>query len=182
MIQEALAAHFGTGTRKVHPIPSALASPPFLMPGTANAINKKCQLDLSNATTDPFPIGPDKKLVATLGLFVPNIGWDNGIFYIICTNASHKNGGDLCTDNYIITSPDILADEWSDPIWFDYDGIDPSLLFDDKMGKVYVQASWREGSKVWTHYPPGSCAVHLYLVWICNILITVSGFQWTALH
>ncbi|KAJ5438144.1 uncharacterized protein N7458_009142 [Penicillium daleae] len=110
-----------------------------------NAINKTTQLDLSNATTDAFPIGPNKNLVATLGLFAPTIRWHNGVFYIICTNASQKKGEDLRTDNFIITSTNIWANEWSEAIWFDYDGIDPSLLFDDSTGKVYVQASWREG-------------------------------------
>lgn len=116
------------------------------MPRTGNAINKTSQLDLSNATTDAFPIGLNKNLVAALGLFAPTIRWHNEVFYIICTNASRKEAGGLRTDNFIITSTDIWADEWSDPIWFEYDGIDPSLLFDDKTGKVYVQASWREGS------------------------------------
>ncbi|KAJ5369041.1 uncharacterized protein N7496_008801 [Penicillium cataractarum] len=111
-----------------------------------NAINKTSQLDLSNATTDAFPIGPNKNLVATLGLFAPTIRWHNDVFYIICTNASRKEGGDLRTDNFIITSTNIWANEWSDPVWFEYDGIDPSLLFDDTTGKVYVQASWREGA------------------------------------
>jgi beta-xylosidase len=131
----------GTGTRDV-----ALTSPPSLTLRTGNAINKTSQLDLSNATTDAFPIAPNKNLVATLDLFAPTIRWHNGVFYIICTNASRKEGGDLHTDNFIITSTDIWADEWSDPIWFEFDGIDPSLLFDDFTGKVYVQASWREGS------------------------------------
>jgi beta-xylosidase len=111
-----------------------------------NAINATNQIDLSNATTDAFPIGPNKNLVAVLGLFAPTIRWHNGTFYIICTNAARKNGEEVCINNFYIKSVNIWANEWSSPIWFEYDGIDPSLLFDDKTGKVYVQGSWREGT------------------------------------
>ncbi|CEJ62227.1 hypothetical protein PMG11_10733 [Penicillium brasilianum] len=110
-----------------------------------NAFNRKSQIDLSNATTDSFPIGPNKNLVAALGLFAPTIRWHNGVFYIICTNAVRPEGGEFRTDNFIISTRDIWANEWSDPIWFVLDGIDPSLFFDDVTGKVYVQGSYRDG-------------------------------------
>ncbi|KAJ5703239.1 hypothetical protein N7488_010787 [Penicillium malachiteum] len=97
-----------------------------------NAFNRTSQIDLSNANTDVFPIGPNKNLVAALGLFAPTIRWHNGVFYIICTNTVRPEG-------------DIWANNWSDPIWFDLDGIDPSLFFDDVTGKVYVQGSYRDG-------------------------------------
>lgn len=44
--------------------------------------------------------------------------------------------------NFYVTTKDIWSSEWSDPIWFDFSGIDPSLFFDDD-GKVYIQGSWR---------------------------------------
>ncbi|KAJ5379720.1 Xylosidase/arabinosidase [Penicillium cataractarum] len=91
-----------------------------------------------NATTDVFPIGPDKNLVAALGLFAPTIRWHNGVFYIVCTNTVRPDGGEFRTDNFIITTRDIWANEWSDPIWFKLDGIDPSLFFDDTTDKVDI--------------------------------------------
>ncbi|KAJ6028856.1 Xylosidase/arabinosidase [Penicillium herquei] len=111
-----------------------------------NAFNRTSQIDLSNATTDVFPIGPNKNLVAALGLFAPTLRWHNGVFYIICTNTLRPEGGEFRTDNFIITTRDIWANEWSDPIWFELDGIDPSLFFDDDTGKVYVQGSYRDGA------------------------------------
>lgn len=46
--------------------------------------------------------------------------------------------------NFYVTTKDIWSGEWSDPIWFDFQGIDPSLFFDDD-GRAYIQGSWREG-------------------------------------
>lgn len=92
-----------------------------------------------------FPIGPNKNLVAALGLFAPTIRWHKGVFYIICTNTSRKKGEEFCTNSFFMTTRNIWASEWSDPIWFELDGIDPSLFFDDN-SKVYVQESYRDGA------------------------------------
>ena len=48
-------------------------------------------------------------------------------------------------ENFIISTTDIWTGRWSDPVYFDFEGIDPSLLFDD--GKVYVQGSRGPGPK-----------------------------------
>lgn len=55
------------------------------------------------------------------------------------------NDEDFAPQNFIITS-DNLEDpsSFSNPIYFDFFGIDPSLLFDDD-GRVYVQGSWIHG-------------------------------------
>jgi beta-xylosidase len=84
-------------------------------------------------------------LVAALGLFAPTIRWHKGVFYIICTNARRTSGDELRTDNFYVTSTDIWAGRWSDPTWFEFDGIDPSLFFDDN-DRAYIQGSHREGS------------------------------------
>lgn len=90
-------------------------------------------------------MGPDVNLVAALGLFAPTIRWHKGVFYIICTNTRRDNADDFSTNNFYVTCTDIWADQWSEPIWFDFDGIDPSLFFDDD-DLAYVQGSWREGA------------------------------------
>jgi len=46
--------------------------------------------------------------------------------------------------NFYVTTTNIWSGQWSDPIWFEFRGIDPSLFFDDD-GRVYIQGSWREG-------------------------------------
>ena len=63
------------------------------------------------------------------GLFAPTIRYNDGVFYVICTNISH--GG-----NFIVTATDPEG-PWSEPHYIEgADGIDPSLFFDDD-GKCY---------------------------------------------
>ncbi|MEN3325049.1 glycoside hydrolase family 43 protein [Mariniflexile soesokkakense] len=77
------------------------------------------------------------------GMFAPTIRYNNGTFYVICTNVS--GGG-----NFIVTSQN-PAGPWSDPIVIPgVDGIDPDIFFDED-GKVYI-----------THNgpPPNNITIH----------------------
>ncbi|KAJ5366050.1 Concanavalin A-like lectin/glucanase subgroup [Penicillium concentricum] len=106
-----------------------------------NAINRPSQLSLSRATTFVGPLDDGTELVATGGLYAPTIRHHNGITYIICTNVIHGTSnvlGDEHSEQFIIHTTDIRSGNWSDPIVFEFPGIDPSLLFDDD-GRVYVQ-------------------------------------------
>lgn len=64
-----------------------------------------------------------KGLAATRGIFAPAITHHNGTFYLTCTMVGA--GG-----NFLMTATN-PAGPWSDPIWYDFEGIDPSLFFDD---------------------------------------------------
>lgn len=59
----------------------------------------------------------------TRGIFAPAISHHHGVFYVVCTMVDA--GG-----NFLMTATD-PAGPWSDPVWLDFDGIDPSLFFDD---------------------------------------------------
>jgi xylan 1,4-beta-xylosidase len=59
----------------------------------------------------------------TRGIFAPAISHHNGTFYVVCTMVD-KGGNFLMT----ATNP---AGPWSDPVWLNFDGIDPSLFFDE---------------------------------------------------
>ncbi|HEX7631510.1 MAG TPA: glycoside hydrolase family 43 protein [Lacunisphaera sp.] len=63
------------------------------------------------------------KVTITHGLFAPAISHHNGTFYVVCTMID--GGG-----NFLVTAKN-PAGPWSDPIWLKFDGIDPSLFFDD---------------------------------------------------
>ncbi len=74
------------------------------------------------------------------GLFAPTIRYNNGTFYVICTNISR--GG-----NFVVTATDPKG-PWSEPHYLPKaDGIDPSLFFDDD-GKCYY---------IGTHPNPEGC-------------------------
>lgn len=71
---------------------------------------------------------PLEKCRPSGGIFAPTIRWHDGWFFMTTTNVT--GGG-----NFIVHTKD-PAGEWSEPVWVDQGGIDPSLLFDED-GKVY---------------------------------------------
>ena len=61
--------------------------------------------------------------IVTDGVYAPAIEHHAGRFYIFNTCVR-------CGDNFYVTATD-PAGPWSDPVWLDFDGIDPSLFVDD---------------------------------------------------
>lgn len=57
------------------------------------------------------------------GLFAPALSHHDGTFYLVCTMVG--GGG-----NFLVTTRD-PAGPWSDPVGLGFEGIDPSLFFDD---------------------------------------------------
>lgn len=66
---------------------------------------------------------------SSMGIFAPTIRYHNGRFYMITTNLTIGK-------NFLVYA-DQPEGPWSDPLWLDWPGIDPSLLFDED-GKVYL--------------------------------------------
>ncbi|MBN1867936.1 glycoside hydrolase family 43 protein [Candidatus Sumerlaeota bacterium] len=73
------------------------------------------------------------------GVYAPTIRFHKDVFYTTTTNTS--GGG-----NFFVTASD-PAGEWSEPIWVDQKGIDPSLLFDDD-GKIYYTTNRNKQSEI----------------------------------
>jgi beta-xylosidase len=46
--------------------------------------------------------------------------------------------------NFVISTKDISQNSWTKPVFFDFNGIDPSLFFDDD-GKAYIQGAFVMG-------------------------------------
>jgi alpha-N-arabinofuranosidase len=63
------------------------------------------------------------------GIFAPALSHHGGLFYLIGTFVDA--GG-----NFVITATD-PAGPWSDPTWLGFDGIDPSIFWDDD-GRAWV--------------------------------------------
>lgn len=81
-----------------------------------NVLDRSSQLPLENAGISQ-------------GLFAPTIRYNDGLFYVICTNVTY--GG-----NFVVTAENPEG-PWSEPHFIEgADGIDPSLFFDDD-GKCY---------------------------------------------
>lgn len=83
-----------------------------------HVLTRKSQLPLQNTNS----VG---------GIYAPTIRYHNGRFYMVTTNVT--NGGHF----YVWT--DDIHGEWSEPVWVDQEGIDPSLFFED--GKAYFMSN-----------------------------------------
>lgn len=77
------------------------------------------------------------------GIYAPTIRHHNGKFYMITTNMSSKG-------NFIVTTDDPWG-AWSDPIWVDMPGIDPSLFWDDD-GRCYYTGA--DGGAIFAEINP----------------------------
>jgi alpha-N-arabinofuranosidase len=80
-----------------------------------NVLDRDSQLPLQGATS-------------WQGIYAPTIRYHKGIYYMITTNVA--NGG-----NFMVTATN-PAGPWSEPIWLEQQGIDPSLYFEN--GKCYM--------------------------------------------
>ncbi|KAJ5483096.1 hypothetical protein N7539_006542 [Penicillium diatomitis] len=107
----------------------------------ANAIHRQSQLSLGQSQAIIYPEGDNKHVIGSGGLYAPTIRYHQGTFYVICTNVVRRPGEERdATENFIVSTQDVWNGEWSDPVYFDFEGIDPSLFFDDD-GKIYMQGS-----------------------------------------
>ncbi len=89
---------------------------------------------VANALTDSKQIDLHK-VNSSGGMFAPTIRYNNGRFYMVtCNNSTEQNF-------YVYT--DDLNGKWSDPIFVDQGGIDPSLLFDED-GTVYFTSNGQD--------------------------------------
>jgi alpha-N-arabinofuranosidase len=111
-----------------------------------HAIDRPGQLDLDG-------------LWSSSGLYAPTLRHHDGTFWLVCTLVDQRDstrGG-----NFYVTATD-PAGPWSDPVWLDVDGIDPSIFFDDADdgtvggGRVWVHGTrlardpaWHDQTEVW---------------------------------
>lgn len=73
-----------------------------------------------------------------LGIYAPTLRYHDGIFYCIVTNVGGKNMGSPHGNFFVWTKDPYGA--WSDPVWLPFEGIDPSLFFDED-GNVYYSGT-----------------------------------------
>jgi xylan 1,4-beta-xylosidase len=80
---------------------------------------------------------PLKGARSSQGIYAPTIRHHAGRFYMVTTNCTHKG-------NFFVHTEDPFG-PWSEPVWVEQKGIDPSLLFDDD-GKVYLTTNRNQQS------------------------------------
>lgn len=72
------------------------------------------------------------------GVFAPTIRYNDGRFYMVTTN-------DTTHQNFYVYTDDIYG-EWSEPVYVEQDGIDPSLFFED--GHAYFMSNGTDSKGV----------------------------------
>ncbi|MGM1017500.1 MAG: glycoside hydrolase family 43 protein [Actinomycetota bacterium] len=91
-------------------------------------------------------------MASSSGLYAPTLRHHDGVFWLVCTLVDQNDptrGG-----NFAVTASD-PSGPWSDPIWLDAEGIDPSILFDDD-GRIWMHGTrlaadpeWHDQTEVW---------------------------------
>lgn len=93
-----------------------------------HCLTRKSQIDLNH-------------IPSSGGVFAPTIRFNKGRFYVVTTNSSYNK-------NFYVFTDDIYG-EWSEPIYVDQDGIDPSLYFEDD--KTYFMSNGNDGDTIVIH-------------------------------
>ncbi len=75
-----------------------------------------------------------EKINSSGGVFAPTIRYNNGRFYMVTTN-------DTTHQNFYVYTDDIHS-EWSEPIFVNQGGIDPSLFFEN--GRTYFMSNGQD--------------------------------------
>jgi xylan 1,4-beta-xylosidase len=75
------------------------------------------------------------------GVWAPCLTYSEGTFYLIYTDVKSRKGAYKDTHNYLVTAQDIMG-PWSEPIYLNSSGFDPSLFHDDDGRKWLVNMLW----------------------------------------
>ncbi|WP_141502110.1 glycoside hydrolase family 43 protein [Paenibacillus luteus] len=75
------------------------------------------------------------------GVWAPCLSYDNGTFYLIFTDVKSHMGPFKDTHNYMVTAADIKG-PWSEPIYLNSSGFDPSLFHDEDGTKWVTNLTW----------------------------------------
>lgn len=92
-------------------------------------LNRKSQLDMQG--------NPNSG-----GVWAPCLSYCDGTYYLIYTNTRNFHGIFKDTHNYLVTTKDIFSGEWSEPIYLNSSGFDPSLFHDEDGKKYLVNMRW----------------------------------------
>lgn len=91
-------------------------------------LERKSQLDMRG--------NPD-----SCGVWAPCLSHADGMFWLVYTDVKRFDGSFKDAHNYIVTAPSIEG-PWSDPVYVNSSGFDPSLFHDEDGRKWFMQMQW----------------------------------------
>jgi len=80
------------------------------------------------------------------GVWAPCLSYADGLFWLVYTDVKRLDGNFKDTHNYIVTAPAIEG-PWSDPVYANSSGFDPSLFHDDDGKKWFLNMLWNHVSQ-----------------------------------
>ncbi|MDR3708903.1 MAG: glycoside hydrolase family 43 protein [Capsulimonadaceae bacterium] len=80
-------------------------------------------------------------VIDSAGIWAPSLSYHDGLFYIVYTVVRTRVGAFKDVLNYVVTSTGILG-PWSEPVFLNASGFDPSLFHDDDGRKWVVNVQW----------------------------------------
>ncbi|UJW73846.1 glycoside hydrolase family 43 protein [Rhizobium sp. SL42] len=107
--------------------------------------------DLANWTLVSRPLSRASQLDMrgnpdSCGVWAPCLSHADGLFWLVYTDVKRFEGSFKDAHNYIVTSPSIEG-PWSDPVYVNSSGFDPSLFHDDDGRKWFVNMQWNHRRK-----------------------------------
>lgn len=76
------------------------------------------------------------------GIWAPCLSHADGLFWLIYTDVKRYDGNFKDAHNYLVTAPTITG-PWSDPVYLNSSGFDPSLFHDDDGRKWLLNQQWK---------------------------------------
>lgn len=80
------------------------------------------------------------------GVWAPCLSHADGLFWLIYTDVKRYEGNFKDAHNYLVTAPAITG-PWSDPVYLNSSGFDPSLFHDEDGRKWLVNQQWKHLSQ-----------------------------------
>lgn len=75
------------------------------------------------------------------GVWAPCLTYADGLFWLVYSDVKRKDGNFKDVHNYLVTAPAIEG-PWSDPVYLNSSGFDPSLFHDEDGRKWLVNLVW----------------------------------------
>jgi xylan 1,4-beta-xylosidase len=79
------------------------------------------------------------------GIWAPCLSHADGLFWLVYTDVKRIDGNFKDAHNYIVTAPSVEG-PWSDPVYINSSGFDPSLFHDDDGRKWFLNMVWNHVS------------------------------------
>lgn len=96
-------------------------------------LNRPAQLDMRG--------NPD-----SCGVWAPCLSFSDGLYWLSYSDVKRSQGNFKDVHNYLVTAPDIQG-PWSDPIYLNSSGFDPSLFHDNNGRKWLTNVIWDHRSR-----------------------------------